>query len=400
MGKRDALLQQLRELEDTAVKRTPEQLARERYALELEAARVLLALDERGASTAATAKAPAAAGVSTVAVAAPARGGLLAERPALRGFLWGIGTMSALGLLLFSVSDTARTRDGGTAITGDMQTPGSEEESANETAIRKRLARNPDDLEARMALARLDLTRRDLKGVWNETQYVLARSPGHPEALSYAALVRLSLGHAEEAEKMLKQALAGDPNLLEAYLHLSLVYARMGRLQEADATMAEAMRRFPQRAEELRALQAQIRGQAEKREAATTSEGKPPAGTQAQAPAAASAGGHEVAGTLDLDPALKGQVAPGSMLFVIVREAGVDKGPPVAVKRLATTSFPMSFSLTDADSMAGEPLPSRLRIEARVDSDGNPLTRSPDDPSARVDDVKVGTRDLHLVLKR
>src|SRR6266851_9485965 len=49
-GKRDALLRQLRELEDTASKRTPEQLARERYALELEAAKALLALEERGMS--------------------------------------------------------------------------------------------------------------------------------------------------------------------------------------------------------------------------------------------------------------------------------------------------------------------------------------------------------------
>ena len=41
VARRDALLQQLRELEDTAAKRTPEQLALERYALELEAARAL-----------------------------------------------------------------------------------------------------------------------------------------------------------------------------------------------------------------------------------------------------------------------------------------------------------------------------------------------------------------------
>ena len=50
-GKSEALLRQLRELDDTASKRTPEQLARERYALELEAAKVLLALEERGMST-------------------------------------------------------------------------------------------------------------------------------------------------------------------------------------------------------------------------------------------------------------------------------------------------------------------------------------------------------------
>src|SRR4030081_1733315 len=48
-GKRDALLGQLRELGAPASKRTPEQLARERSALELETARVLLALDDGGA---------------------------------------------------------------------------------------------------------------------------------------------------------------------------------------------------------------------------------------------------------------------------------------------------------------------------------------------------------------
>src|SRR5688572_5341851 len=47
-GQRETLLHQLRELEDTGSKRTAEQLARERYALELEAARVILALEERG----------------------------------------------------------------------------------------------------------------------------------------------------------------------------------------------------------------------------------------------------------------------------------------------------------------------------------------------------------------
>src|SRR5207245_9022784 len=48
-GKREVLLRQLRELEDTASKRTPEQLARERYQLELETAKTLLALEEKAA---------------------------------------------------------------------------------------------------------------------------------------------------------------------------------------------------------------------------------------------------------------------------------------------------------------------------------------------------------------
>jgi len=40
-----------------------------------------------------------------------------------------------------------------------------------------------------------------------------------------------------------------------------------------------------------------------------------------------------------------------------------------------------------------------MRIEARVDSDGDPITRSAADPSARVDGVKAGASGVRLVLK-
>ena len=46
----------------------------------------------------------------------------------------------------------------------------------------------------------------------------------------------------------------------------------------------------------------------------------------------------------------------------------------------------------------GQPLPARARVEARVDADGNPLTRTASDPSARQDDVTPGMR-LRLVLQ-
>jgi hypothetical protein len=69
------------------------------------------------------------------------------------------------------------------------------------------------------------------------------------------------------------------------------------------------------------------------------------------------------------------------------------------VKRLAAT-FPASFELSEADSMMGQPLPDRLSIEARLDSDGDPTTRPPTDPKARLDKVQVGRTDIHLVLKR
>jgi hypothetical protein len=84
----------------------------------------------------------------------------------------------------------------------------------------------------------------------------------------------------------------------------------------------------------------------------------------------------------------------------MLREAGFGAGPPIAAKRLSAASFPIPFEITDADSMRGDPLPKEVLLEARADADGDPMTRSPEDPAARLDDVKSGTTSVRLVLKR
>ena len=93
-GRVAALVVQLRELEDAAAKRTPEQLARERYALELEAAH---ALQSRDALQARVAAAPA-----TPAAAAPPS--------AARGFVWGAVSSAVVAVMLFLVFQAAQQR--------------------------------------------------------------------------------------------------------------------------------------------------------------------------------------------------------------------------------------------------------------------------------------------------
>ena len=90
----------------------------------------------------------------------------------------------------------------------------------------------------------------------------------------------------------------------------------------------------------------------------------------------------------------------GAILFVTVRPAGATGGPPIAARRLPATSFPLAFAVGPGDSMMGQALPERVRIEARVDRDGDPLTRDPADPVASADDVRVGTTGVRLVLRR
>jgi cytochrome c-type biogenesis protein CcmH len=412
-GRLEALLAQLRELEDLPDKRSPEQVARERYALELEAAGALRDRERGLARLAAPAK-KAKGGQAAPAVAAPTVAtGLLASRPALRGFLWGTLTAASVGALVFVVWKQAKPREAGGSVTGEIPMAGRGAGAApdDETAqLAAAIAQNPDDLELRMALAQLHLRQRDLMGVWNETQHVLSKQPGHPRALAYQALVRLAMGQADLATSMLKQAIASDPDLIEGYLHLALVYMRTGHEKDADALMKQASKRFPAQAPMFARVMAEMRSAGEE----PAPEGDPhaeapapggatadagPAGVAPPSAEAAPADGPGLSGVIELPDGLRSRVGPGALVFLTVRDAGATEGPPVAVKRLSATSFPLPFAVGPADSMMGQPLPARARVEARVDSDGDPLTRVPTDPSARLDGVAAGSTRLRLVLQ-
>ena len=413
-GRLEALLRQLREIEDLADKRSPEQVARERYALELDAATVLRDR-ERGLARLGSPSKKARAGPAPAAAAAPppAPTGFLATRPGLRGFVWGTVTAASLAALVFVVWRQAKPREEGGSVTGEIPTAGRgaatapDDEMAQLTAA---IAEHPEDLELRMALAQLHLRRRDLMGVWNETQLILEKQPGHPRALAYQALVRLAMGQAEVADSMLQQAIKSDPNLVEGYLHLALVYMRTGREKEADALMKQASQRFPAQAPmfaramaEMRAAGAEpapegdphadVPAPGSQADAGTSSAPAPPPRAAERAPA-----GPGLSGVIELPDALRARVGPGALGFLTVRESGATEGPPVAVKRLPA-SFPLAFAVGPGDSMMGQPLPARARVEARVDSDGDPLTRVATDPSARLDGVAAGSTKLRLVLQ-
>jgi cytochrome c-type biogenesis protein CcmH len=382
-ARRDALVDQLRELGPWGGP------AAERARLEREAAEVLREID-----VLAQAKAPRPAERDVAAAVAPGR-----DRSALKGFLWGTASAGMLALLLFLVSRSATEREAGGSVTGEV--PGGPGAAADEDAelarMRQAVERSPDDLEGRMALARAALARQDMMTVFDQTRAVLERQPGHPRALSYQALVRLAMGQAETAEGMLKEALATDPDLLEGYVHLSLVHLRQGRADAAEADIEEAARRHPPQAPRLRALWAEMKAQAAAAPAAGAPAGVDPHEDLPAPTARAAAPPDGVAGTVDLAPGV--QPGRGAIVFITVRAAGAAGGPPVAAKRLPAERFPMPFAVGPADSMMGQALPERLRVDARVDGDGDPMTRDPADPTGSADDVRLGAGGLRLVLR-
>ncbi len=90
--------------------------------------------------------------------------------------------------------------------------------------------------------------------------------------------------------------------------------------------------------------------------------------------------------------------ARGGVLFVIARpEAG---GPPLAVRRLPGGPFPMAFELGPGDAMIpGRPLAGSVRLTARLDADGDPLSRQEGDLVAEEMRVAVGSSGIELVLR-
>jgi cytochrome c-type biogenesis protein CcmH/NrfG len=382
-AKRDALVQQLRD---------PSLGTVERERLEHETADALRRLDQYQRT------APMAPAV----VAPP-----MAMNPTIKGFLWGAASTAALFGLGYFVMQQAKPRQQGDELTGgtttQQQAPMQQAPAQDDAAIQQLQAAvqaQPDNLQLRNDLAQAYLERDNLMAVFEQTRLVLAKEPDNSRALTLQGLVRMAMGEADAAITMLQRATKTDPKNLDSWVALAWVYAQSNRMSDAGKMIAEAGRQVPEQRARLEEVFVQMKAQLAQREMAQQGggglpEGHPaidgaPAAPAASAPAASGAG---VRVTLDLDPSATKR---SGIVFVIARNpAG---GPPVAVKRVVATSFPLNVDITAADSMMGQTLPASFRVEARLDSDGDPLTKPATDPKAAQENVAPGAT-VRLALK-
>jgi len=378
-AKRDLLLQQLRELKETGGS------VEEQRRLEREAADVLRALDKR--------KAPGSAGVSPAVehdlakssgrdARVPSDIAAHARAAAIRGFIWGAASVAVLGGIAWFVTEKATPKTeqtmGGAPMMSAPQSQAQQPDPALQQ-IEAAVAKSPDDLEMRNQLAKAYLERENLMGVFEQTKYILAKSPDDARALTYQALVRMSMGQRDPAAEMLHHAIKSDPQLLDAYVALAWDDIQRGNTADAEAQIAEATRRHPDQKARLDDVLSKMKEQAK----------NPVPAAAPSAPAAAPASGPSVHVTLTLAGAAP---SPNAVLFVIARASGQTAGPPAAVKRIAGPTFPLDIDLSAADSMMGQPLPATIRIEARLDSDGDAMTKNPSDPHAVQDGVAAGSK--------
>jgi cytochrome c-type biogenesis protein CcmH/NrfG len=415
-AKRDSLIAVLRELADEPAN------AAERARLEREAAEVLRQLDGMPRADGSPAGEPAprqardqhgsgadqhgsgaeqrGAGSQPATPSQPAssRGNpaISPRNPALAGFLWGALSVAALAGLGWFVIQSSKPRAENEPLTG-AAAPAAvmQSQQGSDAALRQleeSVKAKPDDLSLRDDLAKAYLDRENLLAVFRETQYVLDHAPEDPRALTYQALVRMSMGQKNEAAGMLQRAVKNDPDALDGYVGLAFVSLQLGRAEAAEAAIREAARRHPEQqarlSEVFEKMKAQIKPSAEAPPPSPAGRGSTAGRGEGSSPS--------VHVTLQLAPGIT--PPPGGVIFVIVRAAGQTAGPPAAAKRLPLGAFPIEVDLTAADSMMGQPLPDSMRVEARIDSDGNAMTRDPRDPSAVKEPVRAGER-VSLVLK-
>lgn len=103
---------------------------------------------------------------------------------------------------------------------------------------------------------------------------------------------------------------------------------------------------------------------------------------------------------------IRGRVVAGAgiaaggdgVLFVIARTSA--SGPPLAVKRLPVGPFPLDFEIGPSDVMIqGMPFAGPITLTARIDRDGNPMTREDDAPNATLAALQPGASDVELRLE-
>lgn len=97
-------------------------------------------------------------------------------------------------------------------------------------------------------------------------------------------------------------------------------------------------------------------------------------------------------------------VKPTDVLFVMARESqgGGLAGRLIAVQRFSPVELPKAYELGPGNVMVpGIPFSGPFIVTARLDRDGDPMTRGDDDLYATVaEPVKAGTEGNHLVLKK
>ncbi len=255
-------------------------------------------------------------------------------------------------------------------------------------ALENRLRSQPDDVQGWLLLARSYRSMERFPDMLRATSSAFALAPQTPEVLvehAEAKALNSATRRLEgEPRQLLEQALALDPGQQKALWLLGVA--------ELQAQRPQAAIDHWQRLQGLLAADDPVRASLDRQIASARAALDPSAAPEAGGDASGTAaeggtatastdatGGPQVRITVELDDSLRGQVRDGSVLFVFARSP--EGGPPLAIRRLAASAFPVEVSLSQADRMLeGVQLETgaMVSIGARISHSGQAQAQSGD----------------------
>jgi cytochrome c-type biogenesis protein CcmH len=246
------------------------------------------------------------------------------------------------------------------------------------------------DIASLLNQGKLAFSNQDWPKAIDAFKQVLAADPNHPEAHSYMGFILVQAGHGDGALMAFEKALSAAPNLPMALWGKGLVLYREKQDYRGAREVLERLVKLLPPGEDRSEIE-KVLAELPTADRQTTKPVKvaPPAAPR----------GQQISGVIRIEPKLKDQVDRQATLFIIARQAA--GGPPLAVKKIERPTFPVSYSLGPENMMLqGGSFSGKMNISARLDKDGDPMTRETGNVFGeyKKNPVEAGSKNVDLVI--
>ncbi|MEL6345822.1 MAG: hypothetical protein AAFV53_22115 [Myxococcota bacterium] len=363
------LMEQLRELEADRDKMTSADYRQEKERLVDAAAETLRDLEAPGEVAFPEGAAPAPANTQTWV-------GLAAS----------VAFFVLLGVL---ISQNATQRTGDAPITGGIGGGGepapeqvSKARQDRVRAAQSALEADPKDLRALNTLTYDALLYNDLNGAMQYIEKAREIEPVDQDVQIHLAILSSRVSMMDRAASAIQSAEKSGPETPKLLLWRGYIYGRMGRYQESETDLRRA-------AGSVEMDEERILASGWLREVRAGPAAAPPA-----QPGAGAGAGAAVNPSASSAPRMSGTITladgarppAGGVLFIYAKRSDATRGPPLAAVKITQPTFPFTFSVSDQNllPMAGGQWPEQVWLSARLDADGDAMSRSEQDLNSAV----------------
>jgi cytochrome c-type biogenesis protein CcmH len=248
----------------------------------------------------------------------------------------------------------------------------------------------PGDAVTRSALeeGKRAFAKQDFPKAIEAFKKVLETDPNQPEAHSYMGMILVQAGHADGAMMAFDRALAQAPNYPMALWGKGMIlYREKKDYDGARVVLQQLLQLIPPGEDRAEIEKIVASFPLPNSNAGQVSAPTSPASRQA------------VSGKITLDPKVK-LTNSKATLFIIARPAGTGGGPPLAVKKIDQPVFPLSYVIGAENVMIqGTAFTGKINLSVRLDTDGNPTTRTPGDLIGNYQKpIDVGAKNVDIVI--